>query len=1076
MAQSDAEIMKLVLEAEDRLTPDLTKLQQRIMSLTWSLVELSESSKIDFRELTWSDRELALLHNSIISNTTALESLTKWTDEYNITLHALMTSVDSYIEKKQQLEDIATQEVVESLKRQQALADYNYEQKMSAQILKEQEAELQNYVKQTSNVSQSIEYWKQKVEDIKVAISDQAAKLKDAEQTYWTTSKQANAQREELQRLEKEYKQLNRTLKDAKQNQWFFADSLDIVRDKIKQNLALTIGKSFVSFAVQWVKEMAHNIIEYWNQMNAVSLQFEQMSNRAWMSYTNLRNTLRESSKGMVSDIDLMQSANRAMSLWVAQDVESMSNLMKIAQVRWAQMWETTAKAFDDITTWIGRQSAMILDNLWIVINSNEAYERYATSIGKTVDELTKQEKQQAYVNEVIRQSGEELKARENMPLTASQKIEKLKVSTINSFAAIWDAFFKRTEPMLDEIIKISDTLTDRLIKATDEFNQSSWNIWYAVSSTLDKIWENAQIVWWNIKIILDNAVDVFKETTAFLGEIINGIWKALWQLFYWIDKDSNDSAYSFRDHFLLAITMVGQAFSSLSLVVNQFWRALNQWAENISNWATAIWWWLKWVWNAMNNDETDLVWAFQRWFWTAEVVETEIITRKDAMAERETLWGQFITQVENLWKDLVDADRYTSSQLWDWWKSIVWGDNDNTWWGWGGSKKTWKSNAEKELEKRIKQMQKDLDDLHKFDAENLKALDQLARQELWVIEDNISDINKKYEEQFKDLQKLIDDTQKKIDSLTKEIAKLQQELLDLKVDENKSIAQEVVKARSEIKKLEEEYKWLKEVAESVSMSDLEWKSWVGKFDVDLIKKYKEYQEELSWMYSGMSAEEQQALDKEIEYATWYDSLNWIEKIKEDYRIRREEIQNELNEKVAALNSEQELLRQHKKEQKKLQEERIKEVEAEEKRYKLLYDNLVLFEEKYYQKRDDNHNKMMKSLNDLEQKWLAVARAKERAMNAWWGNYYARAIWGPVRENQPYLVWETWPELFIPNSAWRIVNNKDLSNNDDKGINITIEMWWVVINNSADEEGLINKIEDRLTRTLQLYKKWIYAY
>jgi len=27
-------------------------------------------------------------------------------------------------------------------------------------------------------------------------------------------------------------------------------------------------------------------------------------------------------------------------------------------------------------------------------------------------------------------------------------------------------------------------------------------------------------------------------------------------------------------------------------------------------------------------------------------------------------------------------------------------------------------------------------------------------------------------------------------------------------------------------------------------------------------------------MYSGMSAEEQQALDKEIEYATWYDSLN----------------------------------------------------------------------------------------------------------------------------------------------------------------------------------------------------------
>jgi len=131
-----------------------------------------------------------------------------------------------------------------------------------------------------------------------------------------------------------------------------------------------------------------------------------------------------------------------------------------------------------------------------------------------------------------------------------------------------------------------------------------------------------------------------------------------------------------------------------------------------------------------------------------------------------------------------------------------------------------------------------------------------------------------------------------------------------------------------------------------------------------------------------MSAKEQAALDKEIEYAQWYDSLNGIEKIKEDYRIRREEIQNELNEKYAALNSEQTLLRQYKAEQKKLQAERIKVIEAKEKKYKTLYDNLVLFEQNYYQKRDDNHQKMMKSLNDLEQKRIAVAKAKERAMNA----------------------------------------------------------------------------------------------
>ena len=1072
MAQSDAEIMKLVLEAEDRLTPDLTKLQQRIQSLTWSLVELSESSKIDFRELTWSDRELALLHNSIITNTTALEGLTKWTDEYNITLHALMTSVDSYIEKKQQLEDIATQEVVETLKRQQAIADYNYEQKMSAQILQEQEAELQNYVKQTSNVSQSIEYWKQKVEEIKVAISDQAAKLKDAEQTYWTTSKQANLQRAELQKLEKEYKTLNRTLKDAKQNQWFFADSLDIVRDKIKQNLALTIGKSLVSFAVQWVKEMAQNIIEYWTQMNAVSLQFEQMSYRAGMSYTDLRDTLRESSKGMVSDIDLMQSANRAMSLWVAQDIESMSNLMKIAQVRWAQMWETTSKAFDDIVTWIGRQSAMILDNLWIVINSKDAYERYASSIGKTTDQLTKQEKQQAITNEVIRQSGEELKARENMPLTVAQKIDKLKVSAVNSFAAIWDAFFKRTEPMLDEIIKISDKVTDSLTQATDEFNQSTSNIRLDISSLVDNSW-------WAIAELVWNVLSLWKKLFDKIADWLGKLWDWIVSLLtFWNDETAkwlSWMAWNWTDFFYfinLWLTWIASSLSAIFNIANSVFKMVTK-----KDFRDGLWDLVSWANRTIEqNKEYNALWRRDKILY--DYNEAKDFFKEQSKDVTNTVDKEVNKVFDNLNKVYQDRlndleNWYKSGGLWDWWKSIFgWDDDDITWWGW--SSKKWKSQAEKDMENRVKQMKKDLEDLKKQDAENLKALDQLARQELGIIEDNISDINKKYQEQFNELQKLIDNTQKKIDSLTKEIAELQQELLDLKVDENKSIAQEVVKARSEIKKLEEEYKWLKEVAESVSMSDLEWKSWVGKFDVDLIKKYKQYQDELSWMYDWMSASEQEALNKEIEYAERYDSLNGIEKIKEDYRIRREEIQNELNEKVSALNSEQALLRQYKAEQSKLQEQRIKEIEAEEKKYKDLYDNLVEFENKYYMKRDDNHTKMMKSLNDLEQKWYDVARAKERAMNAGSWNYRERAIWGSVRENQPYLVWEMWPELFVPNSAWRIINNNEL-NKWDSPINIVIEMWGVVLNSEVDKDELLNDMEERLTRKLQLYKKWIYA-
>jgi chromosome segregation ATPase len=127
---------------------------------------------------------LALLNNKIIDTTNQLQNLTKGTDEYNIVLHSLMSSVDSYNEKMQAIEDRATEEVKQALLRQQAVANYNYEQKLATQTIQQQEVEMQKYIQQTSNVAQSVEYWKKRVDDIKVAISDQTAKLKDAEQTY----------------------------------------------------------------------------------------------------------------------------------------------------------------------------------------------------------------------------------------------------------------------------------------------------------------------------------------------------------------------------------------------------------------------------------------------------------------------------------------------------------------------------------------------------------------------------------------------------------------------------------------------------------------------------------------------------------------------------------------------------------------------------------------------------------------------------------------------------------------------------------------------------------------------------
>lgn len=83
-------------------------------------------------------------------------------------------------------------------------------------------------------------------------------------------------------------------------------------------------------------------------------------------------------------------------------------------------------EALDDIVTGLGRGSAQILDNLGIVVNQTEAQEKYAQSVGKTVEQLSEVEKKQALVNAVVAQGRAELEATGNIAETFAEKQAKL--------------------------------------------------------------------------------------------------------------------------------------------------------------------------------------------------------------------------------------------------------------------------------------------------------------------------------------------------------------------------------------------------------------------------------------------------------------------------------------------------------------------------------------------------------------------------------------------------------------------------------------------------------------------------
>lgn len=111
---------------------------------------------------------------------------------------------------------------------------------------------------------------------------------------------------------------------------------------------------------------------------------------------------LQRSSSGLIANRDLMKSFNTATQL-VSKDFaerlpEALETLGKVA----ASTGQDLDFLLSSLVTGVGRLSPMILDNLGIQIDLVAAQEAYAASIGKSVDELSKQEQQTALMNQVM--------------------------------------------------------------------------------------------------------------------------------------------------------------------------------------------------------------------------------------------------------------------------------------------------------------------------------------------------------------------------------------------------------------------------------------------------------------------------------------------------------------------------------------------------------------------------------------------------------------------------------------------------------------------------------------------------
>lgn len=143
-------------------------------------------------------------------------------------------------------------------------------------------------------------------------------------------------------------------------------------------------------------------------RLQQVRLSFDDL-NESMLRYPELLEDMRRASRGTIDDITLMSNiftlvsgSSGELTRMLADSAPRILEIAKAAAKLNPTLGDTTFM-YESLARGIKRAEFRLIDNLGLNVRVGEANKRYAEQIGKTVEELTAEERQIALLNEVMR-------------------------------------------------------------------------------------------------------------------------------------------------------------------------------------------------------------------------------------------------------------------------------------------------------------------------------------------------------------------------------------------------------------------------------------------------------------------------------------------------------------------------------------------------------------------------------------------------------------------------------------------------------------------------------------------------
>lgn len=763
-----------------------------------------------------------------------------------------------------------------------------------------------------------------------------------------------------------------------------------------------------------------------------------------------------------------------------AKDLASNS----IKNIQWSLVWvwetvKTASKYIAWLTVWVvwfWLRSAGQLEQTRIAF---ENLYWSAEQAGKTIEKLTDFSAKTPF--EMPEVADMALKLKNVAWITDDDLIPSL-TRLWDIASSQWKSLSQSVEAFLDATTGEFERLKEFWIKASQSGDQVSFTFrWQtetvaktsdAIGGYLAKIWQMEGIAWWMEKqsATLNWLFSTFKDTISWVAR--NLVWLSdTWEVIQWwlLDKvknwliivsktieDNKDKIKAFGDNIWKVISYVLPfiwefiensveiyksikkwtelhpiftkvtawitwiATALLLLNANPIWALITAWFLLITNWDKIklnVWWALYF----MLKDFKEKLWAIKKYF--VDFIPN-LKTWFQILIDKAKQWGKnmiqmFIDWVKQKITDVKNAVTDVANVISDY----LGFHSPTKKWPWSDADK-WMPNLISMLAQGLREWEPILRDSA---VKLASVLWTLNWKNLWIekIKQTLTSLKWVFADTFSNLWSQIDNSKSKISSLKDEISSLKDKFSDL---------------------------W-----KQWSQVESEWKVWLANKAIELEKQLEELKKEWTDQDKIQNTENELALakqyvnEKQLQDARIEAWKNETQKMIDNLRIKLENIQAERTLVQTQLQEKMALLKE------------------EEDAYKLLNDKRIEFEQQYYNLFQEHITQVKVQLREAISLMDRLNKTKSLTSSQV-DNFvdWTRATWWPVSSGWNYLVWEKWPELFVPKQSWTIIPNNAMWWNT-----ININMWWVSVTNSADENRLVEKIKRELTNTLQMAHYWI---